>query len=148
MQLKQIVFATDFSSSSDAALRLATMLARDSRARLLIVHVSEPRPAYTVAGVYASLPVGNEFAESNERLLKVLPTDSQVPCEHRLLIGVAADEIVKFAKESGADLIVIGSHGRTGLRRLLVGSVAEAVVRQAECPVITIKTPEELPTGA
>lgn len=143
MNLKTIVFATDFSHASDAALRLATMLARDNQAKLWIIHVSEPRPAYTVAGVYASLPSGNEFAESQERLLAVHPTDPQVASEHRLIIGIPADDIAKFAAEQHADLIVIGSHGRTGLGRLLMGSVAEAVIRQAECPVLTIKTAAE-----
>lgn len=148
MHLKTIIVATDFSHASDAALRLATMLARDNQATLYIVHVSEPRPAYTVAGVYASLPAGNEFADAYRQLQEVRPTDSRVACEHRLLIGVPADEIVKFAGEQGADMIVIGSHGRTGLGRLLLGSVAEAIVRQARCPVMTIKTPAQLPTGA
>lgn len=148
MNLNTIVVATDFSHTSDAALRLATMLARDTRAKLHIVHVSEPRPAYTVAGVYASLPAGNEFADAYRQLQEVRPSDSGVPCEHRLLIGAPADEIVKYAQEQQADMIVIGSHGRTGLGRLLLGSVAEAIVRQAGCPVMTIKTPAQLPAGA
>lgn len=148
MNLRTIVFATDFSPTSAAALRLATMLARDGQGTLHVVHVSEPRPAYTVAGVYASLPAGNEFADSFRQLQEVKPTDANVPCEHHLLIGVAADEIAKFAGERQADLIVIGSHGRTGLGRLLLGSVAEAIVRQATCPVLTIKHPAELPLGA
>lgn len=148
MNLRTIVIATDFSPGSDAALRLATMLARDNQAKLLIVHVSEPRPAYTVAGIYASLPAGNEFADAHRQLLDVRPTDSNVACEHRLLIGTPADELAKFAEEQHADMIVIGCHGRTGLGRLLMGSVAEAVVRQAQCPVLTIKTPAQLPAGA
>jgi len=148
MNLRKIVVATDFSPSSDAALRLATILARDHQATLVIVHVSEPRPAYTVAGVYASLPAGNEFADSHHQLLEVRPSDSNVPCEHRLLIGIPADEITKFADEEHADMIVIGSHGRTGIGRFLMGSVAEAVVRQANCPVLSIKSPAQLPAGA
>lgn len=71
MNWKTILVPTDFSPSSDSALRLATSLARDGGARLLIVHVAEPRPAYTVAGIYASLPSGNEFEAENEQLRHV-----------------------------------------------------------------------------
>jgi nucleotide-binding universal stress UspA family protein len=62
-----------------------------------------------------------------------------VPYEHRLLSGDPAEEIVKFANEAHCDLIVMGTHGRTGFRRLLMGSVAEAVVRTANCAVMTYK---------
>lgn len=147
MNLRKILFATDFSDASDTALRFATALARDNQASLLIVHCSEPRPAYTVAGIYASLPAGNEFADAHEQLARVTPTDSNIPFKQRLLIGPAAEEIVKFASEQAIDLIVIGSHGRTGLSRLLLGSVAEAIVRQATCPVVTVKPSAHLPLG-
>jgi universal stress protein A len=82
-------------------------------------------------------------------LKRVVPTDPAVPCEHRVLTGLAASEIVNFAKRDHADLIVMGTHGRKGLAHLVMGSVAEAVVRHAPCPVITVKTPvkskEKLP---
>lgn len=139
MQFNNILVATDFSAGSVAALKLATSLARDSGAKLWIVHVSEPRPAYTVAGIYASLPSGNEFAESSEELQKVVPADPQVAFEQRLIIGSPAEELVKFAANHAVDLIVIGTHGRTGVLRLLMGSVAEAVLRHAECPVLTLR---------
>lgn len=140
MNLQKILVPTDFSPYSDAALKLATILARDSGARLLIVHVSEPRPAYTVAGVYASLPSGNEFAESNEHLEKIAPSDPAVAFERRLVVGSPAEEIVKCATAEHVDMIVIGTHGRTGVLRLLLGSVAEAVLRHATCPVLSIKS--------
>lgn len=139
MRFNNILMATDFSAGSAAALKLATALARDSGAKLWIVHVSEPRPAYTVAGIYASLPSGNEFAESSEELQKVVPADAQVAFEQRLIIGSPAEELVKFAANHAVDLIVIGTHGRTGVLRLLMGSVAEAVLRHAECPVLTLR---------
>lgn len=139
MNIQQIVYATDFSSSSRNALKMAVAIARDRGAKLWIVHVTEPRPAYTVAGVYASLPSGNQFGDENAQLQEVVPEDSAVPCEHRLLIGEPAEEIVRFATEQQADLIVIGTHGRTGLTRILLGSVAEAVLRHATCPVLTLR---------
>lgn len=140
MNFKTILVPTDFSPYSEAALKLATILARDSGARLLIVHVSEPRPAYTVAGVFASLPAGNEFSASNEQLQKVVPTDPQIAFEHRMIIGSPAEEIVKCAAAEQADMIVIGTHGRSGVLRLLLGSVAESVLRHATCPVLSIKS--------
>jgi nucleotide-binding universal stress UspA family protein len=74
-------------------------------------------------------------------LAKIVPTDPAVPCEHRLLSGAPARTIVELAKEEGVDLIVLGTHGRTGFHRLLMGSIAEAVVRTAPCPVLTFKQP-------
>jgi nucleotide-binding universal stress UspA family protein len=75
----------------------------------------------------------------------VVPTDPAVPCDHRLLRGDPAERIVEVADEEHCDLIVMGTHGRTGFRRLLMGSVAEAVVRRANFPVITYKMPHDMP---
>ena len=69
----------------------------------------------------------------------VVPTDPEVHFEHRMVMGDPADEIVKIAHEDNVDLIVMATHGRTGFKRLLMGSVAEEVVRRAECPVFTFK---------
>jgi nucleotide-binding universal stress UspA family protein len=79
-----------------------------------------------------------------EALEAVVPTHPAVPYEHRLLSGDPAREIVRLADEEGVDMIILGTHGRTGLKRLLMGSVAEAVVRRAMCPVLTIKQPAEV----
>ena len=65
--------------------------------------------------------------------------------EHRLVLGVASEDIVRIADEEEADLIVIGTHGRTGLKRVLMGSVAEAVMRHANCPVLTLKEANKAP---
>lgn len=72
-------------------------------------------------------------------LEQVKPTDPTVPYVHRLVMGNPADEIVRLAEEENADLIVMATHGRTGIGRVLMGSVAEAVVRRAKCPVFTLK---------
>jgi nucleotide-binding universal stress UspA family protein len=71
----------------------------------------------------------------------VQPSDPAVKIEHRLAEGDPAREILRVARETGCDLIVMGTHGWTGLGRLLMGSVAEQVVRKATCPVLTVKTP-------
>jgi nucleotide-binding universal stress UspA family protein len=142
MKAKTIIFPTDFSHSGDAALDYATSLARDSGAKLLLVHVEEPPLAYGGGEMYYGIPEPN-----TEALLKMLhavkPKDPAVPYEHRLLAGDPASAIVELAEQENADLIVLGTHGRTGLARLLMGSVAEAIVRRAPCPVFTYKQPHK-----
>ncbi|HTM52604.1 MAG TPA: universal stress protein [Pirellulales bacterium] len=140
MNWKKILFATDFSPASDAALRYATALARDSAALLLIAHVEEVPTPYLGGEMYFTQP---EYPnpEIRKMLEAVVPPDKNVRYEHRLVMGIAADDIARLAEEEKADLIVIGTHGRTGLSRVLMGSVAESVMRMATCPVLTIKAP-------
>lgn len=140
MQAKVIVFPTDFSTLSDAGLQHATVLAKDTGARLLILHVEEPPAAYGGGEMYYGIPEPNQEA-LRQMLANVKPSDPSVPYEHRLVIGDPATEIVEAAKQVGADMIVMSTHGRTGLGRLLMGSVAEAVVRRSPCPVFTFKVP-------
>lgn len=140
MNAKKIVFPTDFSTASDAGLSIATALCRDTGATLIVVHVEEPPIAYGGGELYYGLPEPDHPALAT-MLQAVVPTDSQVSCEHRLVMGDPATEIVKVADDEQADMIVIGTHGRTGLSRLLMGSVAEQVVRRAKCPVLTVKHP-------
>lgn len=114
-------------------------MARDMDAKLLIVHVQEPPAAYGGGELYYGIP--NPPTEEINRMLRdVVPTDPAVGYEHHLVMGPPADAIVDLAKEQGADLIVLGTHGRTGLMRLLMGSVAEAVVRRSPCPVLTYRS--------
>lgn len=142
MRAEKILFPTDFSHTSDAALALATALARDTGAKLLIVHVEEPPVAYGGGELYYGIP--NPAAADLERMLReIKPTDASVPFEHHLITGDPATAIVRFADREHVDLIVMGTHGRTGLSRLLMGSVAEAVVRRASCPVLTYKEPRK-----
>ena len=144
MNYHRILFATDFSPASEAALKYATALARDSGARLLIVHVEELPTPY--AGGEMMLPQPEyPNPEIRKMLEAVVPTDKNVAYEHHLLLGTAAEDIVRVATEEKADLIVIGTHGRTGLKRVLMGSVAEAVMRHAHCPVLTLKQSDKTP---
>lgn len=138
MKASKIVFPTDFSHTGDSALALASLLARETGATLLIVHVEEPPVAYAGGEMYYGVP--EPAYEEIERMLRaVLPTYPDVKHEHRLITGDPSSAIVRLAEEENADMIVMGTHGRTGLRRLLMGSVAEAVVRRASCPVLTFK---------
>ena len=140
MPAKKIVFPTDFSHCSDAALAYATILARALDATLLIVHAEEPAVAYGGGEMYYGL-LEPDHAELQKMLSEIKPTDPAVPHQHRLLSGTGdpAKLIVQFAKKEAAELIVLGTHGRTGLKRVLMGSIAEAVIRHAPCPVLVMK---------
>lgn len=138
MNFKRILFATDFSPASETALTYATSLARDSGAVLVIAHIEELPLPYAGGEMYFTQP---EYPnpEIRRMLEATLPPDKNVRYEHKLVMGTAADDIVRVAEEEHADLIVIGTHGRTGLLRVLMGSVAESVMRLAQCPVLTVK---------
>ena len=141
MRFTKILFPTDFSHTGDAALAMAASLARDNDATLYIVHVQEP-PAYYGGGemYYGMLdPTTDELAKLLE---DIVPPDPTVKYEQHMLTGDPACALVNFAETEHIDLIVLGTHGRGGLSRLLMGSVAEAVVRRATCPVLTFKQPQ------
>jgi nucleotide-binding universal stress UspA family protein len=140
MNAKKILVPTDFSTSTKAALELAATLARDSGATLLIAHVEEPPTAYGGGEFYYGLEEPDRD-ELTKMLHEVVPSNPNVPCQYRMITGDPAHAIVKMAEEEDADMIVMASHGRTGLTRLLMGSVAEMVVRHAQCPVLTVKHP-------
>src|SRR5262245_61755947 len=123
MKAKTILFPTDFSHSGDSALEYAASLfSNEQGGKLIVVHVQESPLAYTGEMYYG---IAEPPAEELERMLaNIRPKDAAIPVEHRLLIGDPADEIVRLAKDEAVDLIVLGSHGRQGFVRLLMGSVA------------------------
>ena len=139
LPINTILHPTDFSESAAYAARLACALARDYGARLIVLHVATPPVAYGDAAT-PSEPTWSR-AELHEQLQQVLPEDPLVRTEHRLAEGDAVAEILRAVRTLRCDLIVMGTHGRTGLGRLLMGSVAEEVLRQATCPVLTVKSP-------
>ena len=147
MNMKKILFPTDFSHAADAALALATSLARDTGATLVIAHVEEPPAAYGGGELYYGLPEP-AHDELRRMLHEVAPTEPDVPVEHRLVAGDVANSIVNLAEMEDVDLIVMGTHGRSGVTRLLMGSVAELVVRRARCPVLTYRQPARVPAAA
>jgi nucleotide-binding universal stress UspA family protein len=134
----KILFPTDFSTLGQTALEMATDLAKQRGAKLVIAHVEEPPMAYGGGELYYGITEPDR-AELKKMLAAVLPTDPAVGYEHRLMIGTPATAIVHLAEQEHVDLIVMPTHGRTGLFRLLMGSVAEEVVRKAQCPVLTVK---------
>jgi len=140
LMIRRILHATDYSDLSHPAFEMACSLARDFGAELVICHVSPPPIAAGANGVIVDIPTG-EAEQLRARLEKVKPDDPRLSVTHQLLRGDPASEIVRFAAEAGIDLIVLGTHGRGGLSRLLIGSVAEHVLRKAPCPVVTVKPP-------
>ncbi len=138
--IKTILFPTDFSPRSEAAFQLAHDLARDYGAELIVLNVL--LPPVIVAEPYP-FPVDHTFEYNNAReaLARITSPDSKVTIRHMLREGDPAKEIVQVANDNQVDLVVMGTHGRTGLSRVLMGSVAEQVLRHCSCPVITLRTP-------
>jgi nucleotide-binding universal stress UspA family protein len=139
LPIRTILHPTDFTDYSNYAFRLACSLARDYGARLLVLHVTPPVVVYGERLALPPPPAPKEPLVA--RLAQLVAQDPKVPMQHRLAEGDAATEILRVAQEIKPELIVMGTHGRTGLGRLLMGSVAEQVVRRAPCPVVTVKAP-------
>jgi nucleotide-binding universal stress UspA family protein len=141
LRIRSILHPTDFSDHAAAALELAGAIAKDYGARLTILHVKSP--PLVASGVMTPEPLETpeEAAELRKNLYALRPPDPSVEVEHLMLVGDEATEIVRLAEEEGADMIVMGTHGRGGIGRLLMGSVADKVLRRAPCPVLTIKRP-------
>ncbi len=150
LQLRTILIPTDFSGCANYALPYAAAIARATNATIICVHVVEPiAPAVGYTGLAEPLPIADiseQLEDSAERELPKLAECDEcagLKVEEVLVHGDAAAEIVRVAEEREVDLIVISSHGRTGLGRILFGSTAEAVVRHASCPVLVVKPPPE-----
>ena len=149
-RLRRILLPTDFSGCANYAFPYAAAIARATQARIVCLHVVEPVvPAVGYSGLADPMPIADmseQLEDSAERELPRL-TDCEelkgLEVEEVIVHGDAAAEIVRVAGEQEADLIVISSHGRTGLGRMIFGSTAEAVVRHASCPVLVVKPPQE-----
>lgn len=144
---KTILFALDFSQSSDYAFQYALSLTRNYQARLLIVHIiNEPvdlRGFYVPHISFEKLE--QEIEEGAKKMMEKFCREQLGDYgnyETFLLPGIPYDEIIKKAEEQSADLIIMGTHGRTGLDHVLFGSTAEKVVRKSAIPVMTIRYAE------
>ena len=143
---KKICCPIDFSDASRAAMEVAADLARRTGGSLVLLH-AYPIPGYTFpdGSVVASPKMMQDLADQAERHLEEWRVDAAKIAGGKVTtqkaIGEPAAEIVAFAKTAGTDLVVVGTHGRTGLEHALMGSVAERVVRRAHCPVLTVRPP-------
>ncbi len=156
LPIKKILSPTDFSDPSLAGVRAAGELAEKFDAKILLVHAVAPIPSPT----FAAAPQPTSFdvpvyrraleEEAMERLKKLreeeIPEDLDV--KPFVTHGNPGRRIVKLAEEEDADLIVISGHGESGIQRLIFGSVAEKVVREAACPVLSIRTRKGSSEGA
>jgi nucleotide-binding universal stress UspA family protein len=154
MQIRSILLPTDFSECGNFALSYAASLARTFGAAIICVHVIEPMvPTVGYSGVTEPLPIADitdQLEDSAERELPKIAGGEEcagLEIEELIVHGEAAAEIVRVAKDRNVDLIVVSSHGRTGLGRILFGSTAEAVVRHASCPVLVVKPSQEEQKG-
>jgi nucleotide-binding universal stress UspA family protein len=152
MDIRSILLPTDFSACGNYALSYAASLARTFGASIICVHVIEPMvPTVGYSGMTEPLPIADisdQLEDSAERELPKLAECEEcagLAVEELIVHGEAASEIVRVAQDRQVDLIVVSSHGRTGLGRMLFGSTAEAVVRHAPCPVLVVKPPPEEP---
>jgi nucleotide-binding universal stress UspA family protein len=142
LPIRAILCPTDFSEPSKLAFRLGCALAHDYRARLIVLHVVEPPPFVTYGEMEKALqPPDGYQRELEEGLREFRAPDPRIEVEHCLREGDPVTEILSLAHDRRCDVIVMGTHGRTGLAHFLMGSVAGQVVRKAVCPVLTVKAP-------
>jgi len=141
----RILHPTDFSSASRAAFARAVTEARAARAQLLVVHVLSPvvplvGEGYVAPAVYQQMSdAARTWAQKQLARLVARAKAARVRARGLLREGVVADQIVRVARAQRADLIVIGTHGRTGVARFFLGSVAARVAATAPCPVLTVR---------
>lgn len=145
---QQVVVAYDFSPSADHALQLALDVAvRDPQVVLHVLAAIPPEHGLPIAPIaHADYPYADNIHERLAELVRAglagRPVDREVPFFVHARLGNPADEILHLAAEIGAHLVLVGSHGRTGVERALLGSVSERVVREARCPVMVARPRE------
>ena len=148
--LRTILVTSDFSDLAREAYRWAASLARTAGAKVVVAHVVEEEPAAAIPVIPGGVqPEVFDLARFREESRKAAASALEGVAEEFRREGIAAEtrlrtgrpfvEILRLARELPADLIVMGTHGRSGLRHALIGSVAERVVRKSPCPVLTIK---------
>jgi nucleotide-binding universal stress UspA family protein len=149
-RIHKILHPHDFSRHAVEAFHLACSLARDHGASVLVLHVN-PLPSPALMPYGAGDLVENEEADLEQNLKTLKSPFPGVNVDHVVLTGDPAQDILRIANQECCDLIIMGTHGRKGVGRLLMGSVAEQVIRRARCPVVTIRNPvafDEMPEPA
>ena len=147
--IKTILHPTDFSESSKHAMTYAISFAEEFQAKLVILHVIEEISSALYFDMLQAPPLTqlmvNIEKQARQALDEALPPElrGKLPAEYILRKGVPFVEILHCAGQVKADMIVLGTHGRTGLKHVLFGSVAEKVVRKAICPVLSVRHPQQ-----
>lgn len=146
MKIRRILYPTDFSESTKAAAHYACDLADQFGAELHVLHVLHDLTSlmpYTAVTLWAKPEHIAEIVDGAEKILAEIPGaiwSKGKAIVRKVRVGNVADEITTYARQHGIDLIVIGTHGHTGLKHAVLGSIAEKVVRTADCPVMTIRS--------
>jgi nucleotide-binding universal stress UspA family protein len=139
MDVRKILLATDLSDTSSAAEALATRLADAYGAELLVVYVTPGQPTAHLGPLYSGLPDPG-ISEVARNLAAIKPTSGKA-CEHRILVGDPATEILNVTRQEKIDLVVLGTHARSVAKRLMLGNVAERVLTHATPAVFVCKGP-------
>lgn len=146
IRLKTILVPTDFSECSDAAVKYGFALANAFGATVHLLNVVQDPYAMPWGADAFAAPVADMLtdweAEAKRRLVESVPDASASAAVLTTRVGSPSSEIVRYAAQQGTDLIVLGTHGRGPLGHILLGSVAERVVRTAPCPVLTVRHPQ------
>ncbi|MFQ1879728.1 universal stress protein [Aeromonas veronii] len=139
--IKTLLCPVDFSQMSRAVLDYAVFMAQSHQAQLKLIHVVDQLHGFDSYKILhmTAIEITHEMELQARTQLKELVATLPIPATFDIRFGRAADEIVIQAKEDEVELIVMGSHGRSGISHLLVGSVAESVVRHAPCPVLVVR---------
>jgi nucleotide-binding universal stress UspA family protein len=143
LRLQRLLIPVDFSASSLEALEYGVQLARHAGSAVTILHVLEP-VAYALdftLGSSMEWRTQKVYVEGRLEILRALCTSNGIRAEHSLKAGTPADSIRDYADRQQPDLIIMGTHGRRGISRMLSGSVAETILRLAPCPLVTVRTP-------
>jgi nucleotide-binding universal stress UspA family protein len=143
IHVKKILYPTDFSSYSNQAYFHAVALAENHGASLTVLLVRTQE--FTDPDNSGNQDAARRYWQS--QLEQIRPLNPNIPVQHIFLEGDPASEIVRFARDANMDVIVMGTHGRTGLDRLLMGSVAERVMRDAPCSVLVVKLARGIPSA-
>jgi nucleotide-binding universal stress UspA family protein len=143
--IRKILVPTDFSAHADEAFRVACVLAKATRAEVVVFHVTTAPAVAAEAGPLLAEPGKNGSANLWDRFRNSTPTDPQVTVQHEVIVAdrPGASHVLDILDRLGCDLIVMGTHGRSWLKHLLFGSVTEEVVRRARCPVMVVKAPAQ-----
>jgi len=146
---KKILFPTDFSVASDYAMSYAISMAKRYKAKFFLLHVVDT--TYDISGFYiphiSAEKLMQEMEDAAEKKLTNIRSAISrriKTCEIVVKSGIPHKEILKFAKDKSIDMIIMGTHGKAGLDHLLFGSTTERVLRQASCPVLTIRPPKDM----
>jgi nucleotide-binding universal stress UspA family protein len=143
--IRKILVPTDFSAAADEAFRVAHALARLIGAEVILFHVAQPPAVVLEGGRLVADPASGNATNLWDRFQRIQPADPKVRVERQVIVAERprASHVLAILDKLGCDLIVMGTHGRSGLKHLLFGSVTEEVVRRARCPVMVVKTPAD-----